>query len=188
MVTSLGFLKEASKIERTLAEISCQRTLKRLEPYAGFPEVAKVIDYIQNYKTDVPSSHMVFKFIESIEDAKKTEEQVKDLVRTNLSKKGLLSAKQNEILEQEKKRKSQKVKELTQEEEAEIKKELDKSIKNAEKMEALMIELEKQCDVTYDFFNKNANSIGRVCKPYKLTGVRNLLMSLKGNIRALKVR
>jgi len=188
MVTSFGFLKEASRIERTLGELSCQRTLKKLEPYGGYPEVAKIINYIQSYREDVPSTHSVFKFIESLEREKQNKEQLQSIVRGNLNKKGLLSQKQKEIYAHEEKQKQKKRKEMSKDEEADIKREMDSCFNDAEKMEAMIIDLEKKCDETWEFFNKTVNSVGRVSPPYKLTGIRNMLSSLKGNLRALKVR
>lgn len=185
-ITTLSFLKEAGKVERQLSEIACERTLKRLEPYAGYPEVAKMIDYVQSYRTDIPSTHMVFKFIEGLETAKANREKVEDVVRNNLDKKGLLSPKQKELLEQSRKNKAKKQKELSKDEEEEIKKELEKCFKNAGNLESMIVELEKQCDLTWEFFNKNANSVSRVAKSYKITAIRNMLSILKGNLRALK--
>lgn len=188
MVTSLGFLKQAGKIEKELEEIACNRTLQKLSPYSSHPEVAKVIDYITTYRCEIPESHMIFNFIKSIEESQKKKDEVKSVVRDRLGKKGLLSPKQKEEIRKEEEVKRKKPKEVSKEEEAEIRRDLEKCLKTAEQMEGMLNELEKHCDASYDFFNKNANSIARISKQHKVNGVRNLLMALKGNLRALKVR
>jgi hypothetical protein len=192
MVTTLGFLKEAGRLEKELANIACERTLEKLAPYAGYPEVAKVIDYVTSYREDVPSGHMVWTFIESLEAQKKRKDEVKSVVRDRLNKKGLLSEKQKQEIAREeqlaKEERRKRAKTVSKEDEAEIRKELEKSVKISEKMESLIVELERNCDTAWEFFNKNANSMGRIVKPYKLNGIRNTLSLLKGNLRALKVR
>ncbi len=191
MHTSLSFLKDVGKFERDLVELECKRTIQRLTPYADYPEVAKVIDYMNTYRDPIPETHMVFGFIDGIEKKKQGKLEVQKIVRNRMAKKGIdvpLSDLEKEAAEKANKKRQKQTKEQLDEETRQINEESKKCIEIVKKFDGMMLNLEKECDKTFDFFNKNAHSMELVVKHYRLTGVRNLLTGLKNNLRALKVR